>query len=204
MRGADRNQRPAGGVGGSGGYRAARGAAHFSRMFRLNRLWITVATAVLSAAVAPTSVAAQASTSSADSATIVAVANRFIAAMAAQDTAYLRAASLPSARWVAMSVPTPEGATPRIRGLDQAIGDIARRSARWSGWLIDPAVVVTGPLAVLHAPFGAVTDGSAPYCGEDHYVFVRTGGRWLVSDLYYTIQTVGCAPDRLRPRPSGS
>lgn len=162
-------------------------------MPRQIRILATVLTGAVLITAAPALVSAQ-TTSSADSATIVAVANRFIAAMASQDTAYMRAASLPSARWVAMPVPTPDGATPRIRGLDQAIADIASRTARWSGWLIDPVVVVTGPIAVLHAPFGAVSEGSAPYCGMDHYVFVQSGGRWLVSDLFYTIQTVGCAP----------
>jgi len=168
-------------------------------MHRFCRILVAAATGALVHIAAPASAAAQARTSAADSAAIVAVANRFIAAMAAQDTAYMRAAALPSARWVAMSVPAPDGATPRIRGLDQAIGDIARRAARWSGWLVDPTVVVTGPIAVLHAPFGAVTEGSAPYCGVDHYVFVKSGDRWLVSDLIYTIQTVGCAPETLRP-----
>lgn len=169
-------------------------------MPRFLRVLTSFATGGLLSVVAPASAAAQGTTSSADSAAIVAVANRFIAAMAAQDTGYMRAASLPSARWVAMPVPTPDGATPRIRGLDDAIGDIARRTARWSGWLIAPAVVVTGPFAVLHAPYGAVTAGSAPYCGVDHYVFVKSGGRWLVGDLIYTVQSAGCAAETLRPR----
>ena len=49
------------------------------------------------------------------------------------------------------------------------------------------------------APYDVWYDGRFANCGIDHYVFVRSGDRWLVSQLLYTRQREGCEPAPMGP-----
>jgi hypothetical protein len=151
---------------------------------------------LLLSAVAP---AARAQTSAADSATIVGVVERYIEAMSARDTAYLRAASLPRMTFVSLRpAPGPDDRAAE-RSLDEYLASLPRESRRFLGRIWSPVVWVQGPLASLVAPYDAYYDGQFSHCGVDHYILAWSGGRWLVSQLIFTRQREGCPPSPLGP-----
>jgi hypothetical protein len=154
-----------------------------------------VVLALLSAA-APS---ARAQTSAADSATIVGVVERYIEALSARDTAYLRAASLPRMTFVSVRAePGPDDRAAE-RALDEYLASLAREPRRSVGRIWSPVVTVQGPLASLVAPYDAYYDGQFSHCGLDHYVLARSGGQWLVSQLIFTRQREGCRSHPLGP-----
>lgn len=151
---------------------------------------------VLLVVVAP---AAGAQASAADSATVVATVQRYIDAMAARDTAYLRDASLPRMTFVSLR-PAP-GAEDRAteRTIDEYLAGLAREPRRFHGRIWDPIVSVHGPIASLVAPYDAYFDGQFSHCGTDHYILAWSGGRWRVSQLVFTRTRDGCPPSPLGP-----
>lgn len=159
----------------------------FSRMLTplYRRACCTLLLASLLAAASP----APAQTASADSATIVRVVESFIAAMAARDTAFLRAAALPS--FVTVGVALPAG-TATARSLDEFLIGMVREPRRFRGWIWSSTVSVDGPVAVLRAPYAVHFDGVPSHCGVDHYSLAQVRGRWLVSQVLYTRLTEGC------------
>ncbi|MBK7905076.1 MAG: hypothetical protein IPJ78_00770 [Gemmatimonadetes bacterium] len=132
---------------------------------------------------------ARAQTTSADSAAVVGVVERYIAAMSARDTAYLRAASLPTMATVGVTVATGAVA---VRTLGEFLVGMASDPRVFSGVLRSPAVTVDGPIAHLVAPYVTRFDGIVSHCGIDHYVLVRSGGRWLASQMVFTRRTDSC------------
>lgn len=132
---------------------------------------------------------------------IVAVVQRFIDAMMAQDTAYLRAASLPQATVVVSQFPAAPTDTVVVRPMATQIANIGSRRQRWVGRVWTPTITVNGNTAVFIAPYDSWSDGKFSNCGMDHYILARSGERWLVSQLLYTVQRAGCTPSPLGPPP---
>lgn len=158
--------------------------------------------AVLRAAVvsclAAGGLAAQAPDSDATS-EIVRTVDRYINALKTRDTAYIRAASLSQATSIAISFPALPGQLPTIRSVDETIAALARETRRFDGRVWSPRVSVEGGIAVFIAPYDAWYDGQFSACGVDHYILVRSGDRWLVSQLLYTRQREGCPPPPMGP-----
>ncbi len=143
--------------------------------------------------------ALQAQAAPATPAEITAVVQRYIDAMQARDTAYVRAALLPGFTQVAVRHPGGEADVPRIRTVDEVVADIAARKGTWVGRVWAPSVSVHGGVAVFIAPYDSWYDGRLTNCGSDHYILARSGGRWLISQLIYTVQREHCPPSPLRP-----
>jgi hypothetical protein len=139
-----------------------------------------------------------------DSAAVVGVVRRYISAMTAQDTVFLRAASMPSASFVAFELTgaantSDAASSPTVRTVDQFLLAQASRTSRFLGRIWSPRVSIEGPIAVLIAPYDVWLDGQFSYCGVDHYVLTRSGERWLVSQLLFTRHAKGCEPSPLGP-----
>ncbi len=149
------------------------------------------ALAGLTVLLAARSAAAQSAPS--DSAAVVAAVQRYIAAMSARDTAYLRAASLPTMATVGVAAATGEVA---VRTLGQFLESMASDPRVFSGVIGAPAVSIDGPIARLVAPYVTSFDGVVSHCGTDHYVMVWAGGRWLASQMVFTRRTEGCVAPR--------
>lgn len=124
-----------------------------------------------------------------DSAMIVAAVDRYIAAMGARDTAYLRAAALPTMTMVAITSATGAISTTT---LDRFLSARAGDPRRFTGRIWAPAVALHGPIAILSAPYDVRYDGVLSHCGIDHYVMARDRDRWLVSQVIFTRRTEGC------------
>ena len=135
----------------------------------------------------------RAQSANADSATIVATVHRYIAAMSARDTAYLRRASLPTMATVGISTATGEVT---VRTLDEFLAGTASSPRVFSGEIWSPEVSIDGPIARLVAPYVTRFDGVLSHCGTDHYVLVWSGGQWRASQMVFTRRTEGCAAPR--------
>lgn len=135
----------------------------------------------------------------ADTAEISAAVRRYIDALSTRDTAYIRAASLPQATSISVAFPAVPGQVASVRTVDEVIAGLARETRRFQGRVWSPRISIEGSIAVFIAPYDVWHDGRFSNCGIDHYVFVRSGDRWLVSQLLYTKQLVGCDPSPLSP-----
>lgn len=133
-----------------------------------------------------------------DSAEVSRAVQRYITALEQRDTAYIRAASLPEFASIASAFPAAPGQTATVRTLEQSIANLAGRTRQFRGRIWNERIQVTGDVAVYIAPYDAWFDGVFSHCGVDHYIFVRSGGRWLVSQLLFTVQREGCPPAPFR------
>jgi hypothetical protein len=134
----------------------------------------------------------------ADEAAVLAVMDRYMHAISANDLQAMAA------------MQTPDGMTYRARATKGAAGmeivgrpnsywvDPARADGRvvreryWS-----PTVVVRGSIAVVWAPYEFWIDGKTSHCGIDVFDFVRIEGEWRVSNSMWTVEPDAC--DELRP-----
>lgn len=134
-----------------------------------------------------------------DSIAVATTVDRYINALKTRDTAYIRAASLSHATSLSIAVPSLPGQRPTIRSVDETIAALARETRRFDGRVWSPRVSIEGDIAVFIAPYDVWYDGQFSACGVDHYILVRSGDRWLVSQLLYTRQREGCAPAPMGP-----
>lgn len=130
---------------------------------------------------------------------IVAVVQRYIDAMMAKDTTFLRAATLPGATFVAIAVRGAADAVSTVRTADEFIAGQGQRTQRFLGRIWSPRVSVEGPIAVFIAPYDAYLDGAFSHCGIDHYILAREADRWRVTQLIFSRQGEGCPPSPLGP-----
>ena len=130
---------------------------------------------------------------------IVAVVQQYIHAMSARDTSQLRQTTLAGASFVSLMVPGAPADQPRVRTVDEFIAGQGRETRRFVGRIWAARVSVEGPIAVLIAPYDAYFDGVFSHCGTDHYIMARSGGRWLVSQLIWTVQRDNCPASPLGP-----
>lgn len=130
---------------------------------------------------------------------ISATVQRYINALKTRDTAYIRAASLPQATSIAIAVPALPNQGANVRTVDDVIAGLARETRRFDGRVWSPRISIEHGIAVFIAPYDAWFDGRFSHCGIDHYILVRSGNRWLVSQLAFTRQSEGCAPAPMGP-----
>jgi hypothetical protein len=58
--------------------------------------------------------------------------------------------------------------------------------------LIDPQILVTRDFAHVWAPYSVDIDGKRLHCGVNSFSFIKTGGKWLVTNLTWTADPQGC------------
>lgn len=116
----------------------------------------------------------------------------YIAAVAARDTASMRALSWPWATSVIVPEPGSSAAPPRMSDLAATITGVAARTARWEGRVWEWRIEQQGDLAAFTAPYAVWLDGRLAQCGVDRYTLVRGQGAWRVAHLAFTRQVAGC------------
>ncbi len=126
------------------------------------------------------------------------------AAVLAAFDRYLEAVSANDLRAMA-SMQTPDGMTYRARIAAGEAPQIVGRSNAW--WVAperaggpplrerywSPTVLIRGPIALVWAPYEFKVDGKTTHCGIDVFDFVKTDGRWIVSNAMWTVEPDGCA-----------
>ena len=145
----------------------------------------------------PPAPTARAANTQGEEGAVLAVLDRYMAAISAQDVAAMAA------------MQTPEGMTYRARAAEGGGWDVSARSnASWVDpsrvdarshreryW--SPTVLIRGGIAVVWAPYEFWIDGKTSHCGIDVFDFVKIDGAWRVANSMWTVEPNACA--ELRP-----
>jgi hypothetical protein len=129
----------------------------------------------------------------AESAAVIAVAERLFAAMEARDTAAIRALFLPQAQIVAVEQ-VDGNPRMRARGIAEFLPGIVSAPETLVERMWDPEVRIDGGLATLWAPYDFHRGAQFSHCGIDAFQLVRAADGWRIAALSYTIQREGCTP----------
>ena len=134
-----------------------------------------------------------------DEAQVLAVVDRFFAAMVARDAA--GAAKVLEKDGVFTEV-TPEGVT-GAQTHAAFLKDLAAGKQQWRERIWNPKVLVHGRLALVWAPYDFAIDGKFSHCGVDSFQLVKGPQGWKISGAAFTIEKKGCPPSPLdaKPRP---
>ncbi|WP_338243217.1 hypothetical protein [Aurantiacibacter hainanensis] len=60
----------------------------------------------------------------------------------------------------------------------------------------EPVVLVSGPIAVVWAPYLFESDGERTHCGVDVFNLMRLDGEWMITGIQYSVVRDGCPPGR--------
>ena len=127
-----------------------------------------------------------------DAPAVIAVVQRFLAALAASDGAAILATTSADGGATETMV-SPEGAAV-VRHMNWA--DFAKRftpgADRFSEAISDPAVEIDGGIAMVWAPYTVRRNGAFQHCGYDHFDLVREGGQWKILNITWSQRTTGC------------
>jgi hypothetical protein len=154
--------------------------------------------------------AAPAGHQSGEEAAVLAVMDRYLLAISAQDHAAIA------------SLQTKDGMNYRARAVaGGGMEIVGRPSSYWAAparqsastlreryW--SPTVLIRGGIALVWAPYEFWIDGKTSHCGVDVFDFIKVEGRWLVSNSMWTVEPEGCAGLRpadasiIRPRDTAS
>lgn len=154
------------------------------------------AAVLIAAAGAPIPAQAQAAplsvaSSTTDEQDILNAIKAFFAAVEAKDQTRIFAAVIPNG--LATSVLVDGGRQPRIRSWHWS-GYYANISSqgRFTERMIAPQVRVERDIAAVWGRYELHIDGAFTQCGVNHFDMVRSGSRWLIYNLTWTNQRVGC------------
>jgi hypothetical protein len=132
-----------------------------------------------------------------EEAAVLAVVDRYLAAISAQDHAAMAALQMPDG--MTYRARPAEGGGIEVVGRPNAYWvDPARRDARvlreqyWS-----PTVLIRGSIALVWAPYEFRVDNKTTHCGVDTFDFVQVEGQWRVANMMWTVEPDACA--ELRP-----
>lgn len=131
-----------------------------------------------------------------DRAAVIAVIDRFMAAVTASDTPGFEALFLPSAR-IYVQRRGPDGtrtfserpAVPRASG--PASSSLPVREFYW-----EPIVHIQDGIAVVWTPYAFDREGKRSHCGIDVFNLVEVDGGWRIASVMYTVEPKGCPPGR--------
>jgi hypothetical protein len=143
--------------------------------------------------------AAPAAATAAERDSVLAIVQRFFAAMEAQDTANLRRLMLMDGHMVAAS---SRGDTMLVgtRPNEEFLTQLPKSAERWRERIWEPQVLLHGALAVVWAPYDFYLGAGFSHCGVDSFTLARGKDGWRIVDVAFTIEPEGCAPSPLGPR----
>lgn len=137
---------------------------------------------------------AQGSTS-ADSAAVLAVVQRFFDAMTRQDSIMLRGVLASGAHLSSVLAGGTEPA--RFQSDSAFIVRIATSKRKLLERMWTPSVRMGGDIASVWTPYDFHIDGKFSHCGVDIFDLLRTAVGWRIVSVAYTVQPEGCAPSPL-------
>jgi hypothetical protein len=135
----------------------------------------------------------------ADSASVIGVAARMLAAISARDTAAARPLLMPGALFVAIADPAGGTGGASLTTDTDFYRTLPQGTERYLERMWSPTVILHGSLAEVHTPYDFYRDGVFSHCGTDVFTLVRQRGTWMIAALSYTRQRTGCAPSPLGP-----
>ena len=132
-----------------------------------------------------------------EEAQVLAVLERFFAAMTARDDAAAARTLEKDGQFTRVG---PDGAAGTQTHADYlralATGKEKFRERIWT-----PQVLIHGRLATVWAPYDFHIDGKFSHCGVDNFQFVKGPQGWKISGAAYTIEPKGCPPSPLDAKP---
>lgn len=130
------------------------------------------------------------------------VANTFLSALSAADTATLSGLLAPQAMIYSVREGTPEpsiGAVSRAAFLESLGGEDQELLERM--W--NPTVQVQDRVAMVWTPYDFHLNGEFSHCGIDVFTMLKGAEGWQVASITYNVVREGCPPGPLGP-PGGS
>jgi hypothetical protein len=134
---------------------------------------------------------------------VVRMAESFIEALSAKDTALLSVlmagdATLHSVR------PGAGGPEVRLSTREEFLSSLVGDGRRFLERIWDPMVVARGSVAVVLAPYDFYLEDQFSHCGTDVFTFLRGVEGWKVAGVTYDVVREGCTPSPLgSPRAGG-
>jgi len=128
---------------------------------------------------------------------VLAVLDRFFAAMTARDTVAMGRTLTPVGTLHAV-VPGSSKA-PRATTHAEYLKHLAdgKESLLERYW--DPIVRIDEAIATVTTPYDFHVDGQLSHCGTDVFTLVKGPDGWRISGVAYTMQREGCPPSPLGP-----
>ena len=128
---------------------------------------------------------------------VIGVAHDLLRAISTRDTALARRVLAPGAQLVAATDPAPASGAIRMQSDTAFLRTIGSGTARYLERMWQPSAIVTGTVALVHAPYDFHIDGTFSHCGTDTFTLARGPDGWRITHLAYTVQRAGCAPSPL-------
>ena len=121
-------------------------------------------------------------------ASVLAVVQRFLDALAARDPAACKATLAPEGQLQAMNEGGAKGPTISYR----LLGEFADRLSTWKERPLEriwnPTVLVQGRIATVWAPYDFHREGKFSHSGIDVFTLMRAGDEWKIVNLAFNIQ----------------
>ena len=130
---------------------------------------------------------------------ILRVADAFFTALADRDRAALEAIMVPGSLNISTSRDANGGRSFNTADYEQLITSLSRPGAARVERYWDATVLIREDIAVFWAPYDFHVDGEFTHCGIDSFQLIKQEGRWLLSNLSWTRETVGCPESPLGP-----
>lgn len=97
---------------------------------------------------------------------------------------------------VASMMQAEGGDRARARTMQSTIDSLRTEESELNEVYWDPIVLVSGPIAVVWAPYSFDLDGERTHCGIDVFNLFRLDGAWKITSVQYTIEPDGCPAGR--------
>lgn len=147
--------------------------------------------AALVAAVVLIAPAAEAQTPASADAEVLAVITRIFDGMREADSAKVRTAFAPGARFVTVGTRTnPDTIT--YDSIDGWLSGIARSNKAWEERVSNVRIQVDANLASAWMDYVFVLNGAVRHCGVDSIDLVKVRGEWKITQLGDTRRMTGC------------
>jgi hypothetical protein len=149
---------------------------------------------MLAALSIPTGVRAQ----SADSVAVLDAVQRLFTAMAQRDTVAARRLLIPGSRFISVRTATVD-APMRSQGDTTFLRALANEHDQLLERLWAPVVRISGPVAMVWAPYDFHVNARRTHCGVDAFTLIRGSAGWQIAGIAYTVETTGCPASPLGP-----
>jgi hypothetical protein len=137
--------------------------------------------------------AAQAATpADAEQAAILAVVERFFAAMKTQDAKTLAEVSLSDGVYT-IQQQRPDGGYELRRPTTASVQESLAKRSGLDEHIWSPVVLRRGPIAVVWAPYQFKLEGASHHCGVDVFELAEADGTWKIASLMWTAEPGACA-----------
>jgi hypothetical protein len=133
---------------------------------------------------------------------VIRMAEAFIRALSAKDTATLAALMFPNATLHSVRV-GPEGPEIRMTTREEFLGGLGEDGRELLERIWDPTATVVGSVAVVLAPYDFFLEGRFSHCGTDIFTFLKGAGGWTLTGATYDVVREGCPPSPLGPPGAG-